>query len=146
MQVNEAMINYQVLWFEAGDRLTTTRQLLTYLTAGIPDTGEETFWIACMNPKHRPICRTRLKTGVLVASRVLVRDVFLALLLAEASAFACLRTQPSGAVQPNLADGRLLWNLRETARLMNLELVDYFIARLGGGGYHSWREHDRARD
>lgn len=143
MQINEAMLSYQVLNFDAADRLATTRQVLAYLTDGVPDTGEESFWIACMNPNRRPICRTRLKIGPLVASRVTMRDVFLPLMLAEAKTFACLRVQPGGAVEPNLADGRLLWNLRETARLLNIEIVDYLITSLDGRAYHSWRETAR---
>ncbi|MBW8782583.1 MAG: hypothetical protein JF599_11950 [Verrucomicrobia bacterium] len=143
MQTLEARINYQAVWFEAADRLATTHQLLRYLGNGIADKAEESFWIVCMNPNRRPICRTRLKTGVLVATRVQVREVFLALLLAEAGSFACLRTQPTGPVTPNLADGRLGWNLRETARLMNIEFADYLITKLDGGEYHSWRESER---
>jgi DNA repair protein RadC len=143
MHINEATLAYQVLTFDAADRLATTRQLLAYLTAGVPDTGEESFWIACLNPNRRPICRTRIKIGPMVASRVTMRDVFLPLLLAEAKAFACLRLHPESELEPKLNDGRLLWNLRETARLMNIELVDYLIASLDGRAYHSWREHDR---
>ena len=143
MQINEARLNFQVVHFDAADRLANTRQLLTYLTAGLPDSTPESFWIVAMNPNRRPICRSRIKTGVLVATQCLVPDVFLSLLLAEAKSFACLRTQPDGVVRPNLADGRLLWNLNETAKLMNIEFVDYLIARLGAEQYYSWREHDR---
>ncbi len=79
MQTFEASINFQAVWFDAADRLTTTKQLLTYLTNGLPDIAGESFWIVSMNPNRRPICRTRLKTGALVAARVYVRDVMLAL-------------------------------------------------------------------
>lgn len=137
------MLSYQVLSFEAEDRLATTRQMLGYLTAGMPDTGDESFWIACMNPNRRPICRTRLKTGPHVAARVSVRDVFLVLMLAEAKSFACLRIQPGDAVHPSPTDGRLLRNLRETAALMDIELIDYLIIRPDERGYHSWRETAR---
>lgn len=143
MRINEARLNFQLVHFDADDRLATTRQLLNYLTTGVPEIGTESFWIVAMNPNRRPICRMRIKTGVLVATQCLVPDVFLALLLAEAKSFACLRTQPEGPVRPNLADGRLLWNLKETAGLMNLDFVDYFIARLGSAAYYSWHEHDR---
>ena len=137
------MLHHQVLCFDAADRLATTKQLLAYLTVGVPDTGGESFWIACLNPNRRPICRTRIKTGPLVAARVSISVVFLALLLAEAKSFACLRLQPDGVIQPGLADGRLLWNLCETARLMNIEFIDYLIAPTAGRGYHSWRENER---
>lgn len=143
MQINEARLNFQLVHFDADDRLANTQQLLRYLTAGLPDASVESFWIVAMNPNRRPICRMRIKTGVLVACQCLVPDVFLALLLAEAKSFACLRTQPEGPARPSLADGRLLWILKESAKLMNIEFVDYLIARLGSPAYYSWREHDR---
>ena len=146
MQIHQAMLHHQVIHVEAADRLATTRQLIDYLTAGTPDLKEESLWLACLNPNRRPICRTRIKAGVLVAARVDMRDVFLPLLLAEARAFACLRTQPEGAAQPGMADGRLIWNLRETARLMNIEFVDYFIVAAEGHGRYSWRENARERE
>lgn len=143
MLINEAMLTHQVLAFDAADRLATTRQLLAYLTDGVPDTGGESFWIACMNPNRRPICRTRLKVGPMVASRVTMRDVFLVLMLAEAKTFACLRVQSHGELEPTPTDVRLLRSLRETARLMDIALVDYLIASLDGEAYHSWRETAR---
>jgi DNA repair protein RadC len=143
MQTLEVRINHQAALLETADRLATTKQLLRYLTNGLPDTAEENFWIVGMNPDRRPINRTRLNTGAIVAIRVQVREVFLSLLLAEAGSFACLRTQPVGPVRPNLADCRLGWNLRETGRLMNIEFADYFIARHDGREYHSWRENER---
>ena len=142
MQVCEASLVHQLLHIEADDRLETTKQLVNYLSAGIPESDAESFFIACMNPKRRPICRMHIRTGPLVASRITTAEVFLPLLLSEAKTFACLRTHPVGAVQPTLADGRLLYNLRETGRLIGIQLVDYIIARLDTGETHSWREHD----
>jgi hypothetical protein len=49
------------------------------------------------------------------------------------------RTDPT----PNLAGARLLWTLRETTRLMNMELVDYFVARLDSPEHYFRREHER---
>ena len=85
----------------------------------------------------------RMAAGPCVSATVGVRQVIRAMLLSEAMAVACLRTEPNGAPRPNLADARLLWTLRETTRLMNMELVDYLVARLDGPEYHSWREHER---
>lgn len=143
MHIHEARLNFQLIHFDAADRLATTRHLLLYLTAGVPESPVETFWLVAMNANRRPICRTRIKSGPLVATQALVPEVFLAILLAEAKAFACLRTQPQGVPRPSLADGRLLWSLKETALLMDIELVDYFITRPDQAGYYSWREHDR---
>ncbi|MEO6002296.1 MAG: JAB domain-containing protein [Opitutus sp.] len=136
----EASLTYQLINFEAADSLATTKQLLAYLAAGIPDHDPETFWVVCMNPKRRPICRTRIASGILAMSQVSLRDVWRVILLAEAKAFAVLRTQYDVTVRPSLADGRLSCNLRETARLMNVEFIDYLIARVDGSDYYSCRD------
>ena len=139
----EASLTYQLVHFDASDPLTTTKQVLAHMTHGVPETNQETFWILAMNPKRRPICRQRLASGPVVAVHVGVQKIFLSLGLAEAKSFACLRTQPTGSVQPTLADGRLLFQIREMARLCQIEFVDYFIARLDSHRFYSWRESDR---
>lgn len=85
----------------------------------------------------------RMAAGPCVAATVGVRAIIRGMLLAEAVSVACLRTGVAASPRPNLADARLLWNLRETTRYMNMELVDYFVARLDNPQYHSWREHER---
>lgn len=140
----EASLSYQLVHFDADDPLKTTKQLLAYMCRGVPETDEETFWILAMNPNRRPICRHRLARGPLAAVQVGVQKVFLTVALAEAKAFACLRTESKGVAKPTLADGRLAWHLNEMARLCHIEFVDYLIARLDDShDFYSWREHDR---
>lgn len=145
MHIHESTLIHQLVHFEAADRLETKLQLLHYLTAGLPESEAESFLIVCMNPKRRPICRTHIKTGLLVASRISAADVMLPVLLAEAQTFACLRTEPTGPAQPSLADGRLLYQVREAGRWVGVQLVDYLIARLDGDEVYSWRESDHRR-
>jgi len=82
----------------------------------------------------------------LVTTRVAVRDIILPTLLAEGKALVCLRTQPEGLVRPNLADGRLLFNVQQACRLMGIDLLDYLIARLDGRDCYSCREHGELHD
>lgn len=143
MLVHEATLNFQLVRYGDEEPLTTTKRLLAYLTAGIADDPHESFWIVCMNPKRRPICRMRIAAGPCVAATLGVRQIIRAMILSEAMAVACLRTENGGVPRPNLADARLLWALRETTRLMNMDLVDYLVARLNSSEYHSWRDHER---
>jgi DNA repair protein RadC len=144
MIVHEASLNFQLIRYGDDEPLTTTKRLLAYLTDGVADDPHECFWIVCMNPKRRPICRMRMAAGLCVAATIGVRQVIRAMILSDAMAVACLRTERASVPQPNLADDRLLWTLRETTRLMNMELVDYLVARLDSPAYHSWREHDQS--
>jgi hypothetical protein len=54
--------------------------------------------------------------GPCVTCTIGVRQIIRAMLLADAMAVACLRTEVDSIPRPNLADGRLLWALRETTR------------------------------
>lgn len=107
-----------------------------------PRAAKRNSGVVFMNPKRRPICRLRLKSGPLIASQVMPREIIHAVLQLEARAFACMRTVVDGPVRLNLADGRLLYGLRECARHLNLDLVDYLAARLDGRDYHSWRDSE----
>jgi DNA repair protein RadC len=143
MIVHEATLNFQLVRYGDDEPLTNTKRLLAYLSDGIAEDMHESFWIVCMNPKRRAICRMRMAAGPCVAATVGVRQIIRAMILSEAMAVACLRTEHASVPRPNLADARLLWTLRETTRHMNMELVDYFVARLDSLDYHSWREHER---
>jgi DNA repair protein RadC len=138
MIVHEATLNFQLVHYGEDEPLTSTKRILNYLTDGVAEGDEEEFWVVFMNSKRRPICRLRLRTGPLIASQVMPREVIHAVLQLEARAFACMRTVVEGPVRPNLADGRLLYSLRECAKHLNLELVDYLVARLDASEYHSW--------
>jgi DNA repair protein RadC len=143
MIVHEATVNLQLVHYGEEEPLTSTKKILAYATDGVAESSEEEFWVVFMNPKRRPICRLRLKTGPLIASQIMPREVIHAVLQLEARAFACLRTVVDGPVRPNLADGRLLYILRECAAHLNLELVDYLVARLDASDYHSWHDSDQ---
>ena len=146
MRVFEARLAFQLVHGGEEEPLTTTKRLLAFLAGGLTGSFQESFWIVCMNPKRRPICRMRLGTGPLIATQVGVRDVFRAALLAEARALACLRTECGDVPRPTPAEDRLVRALRETAKHMNIEFADYLVAKLDSPDYHSWREHDHCRE
>lgn len=130
--------------------LFTTRRVLEYLEGGIHADDyagdDEAFWLITMTADRHPIARLRLKTGHLVAARVSCREIFEAALLAGAGAIVCARTQHGGSVQPGLADGRLLWDIVESTKHLNVLLADYLITHVGGCAYYSYQEHRRARE
>jgi DNA repair protein RadC len=141
MLIHEARLNFQLVKFADEEPLTTPKRLLAYLAEGLAAEADETFWLVCMNPGRRPICRLRLRGGPLVAAMVSMRDVARVVVLTEARAIACLRTPGAGPVRPGPADARLVANLHDTGKLLQVELADYLIARLDDSHYYSWFEH-----
>lgn len=148
MQVQETCL--EIPWTKTETPLFTTQRVLEYLGAGIHADdyagNDESFWLITITADRYPIARQCLKTAHLVAARVSCREIFEAALLAGASAIVCARTQHGGSVQPGLADGRLLWDIVESTKHLNVLLIDYLITRIGGCAYYSYQEHRRARD
>jgi hypothetical protein len=70
MLIHEARLNFPLVRFGDEEPLTTTRRLLAYVAEGVTEAVDETFWLVCMNPRRRPICRLRLRSGPLVAATV----------------------------------------------------------------------------
>jgi DNA repair protein RadC len=66
----------------------------------------ESFWIVCMNSKRRAICRMRMAAETCVAATVGVRQIVRAMILSEAMAVACLRTEQ--AANPTESAGKTL--------------------------------------
>jgi DNA repair protein RadC len=75
-----------------------------------------------------------------------VREVFQVAMQAGAAAVACVRVQYSNAIQPGLADGRLLWNLHEAAKYLEILFVDYLITELDGCAFYAYSQHRRDHD
>lgn len=145
MQVQETCL--EVPWTKTEEPLFTTRRVLAYLGAAVHADdyagNDESFWLITMTADRYPIARQRLKTAHLVAARISCREIFEAALLAGAAAMVCARTVQRGSVQPGLADGRLLYDLVETSKHMNVLLIDYLITHVDGYLYYSYQEHRR---
>lgn len=150
MKLAEAYLPIPAPRLDQNQPLFTPERIIAYLNAGILEDNqaslEESFWFIGMTQDRRPLIRQRLKLGHLVAARVSAREIFEAAFLAGARAIVCVRVQYSDAVRPGLADGRLLWNLHEAARYLDLLLVDYLITQLDGCVYYSYQEHRHHRD
>ena len=84
MQTFEITLQYRLV--RLGDTAPLTRPI-TYVDhmsgAFTQCANEESIWLISMNPKHRPISRTLLRTGPLAAAMTLSRDLFRVALLAE---------------------------------------------------------------
>src|SRR5947208_1911382 len=83
MIVHEATLNFQLVHYGDEEPLTSTKRILNYLTDDVAESADEEFWVVFMNPKRRPICRLRLKSGPLIASQVMPREVIHAVLQLE---------------------------------------------------------------
>lgn len=128
MQTFETTLHYRLVRVGDFDPLTKPNMFAEYMLGAFADCAhEESIWLICMNPKHRPISRTQLKSGPMAAAMTLPRELFKVALLAEANAIAVVRGEPGDDVTMTKHDCRIVKRFGETAERLGIEFVDYII-------------------
>lgn len=144
MQTFQASIHYTLVRSGDSDPFTRPELFVEYMQGAFVDCAkEQSLWLISMNPKCRPIARTLLRTGPLVAAMTSPRDLFRVALHADANAIAVVRGEPSLDVKLTVHDQRALKRFGETAGWLSIKFVDYLILStaddLPRPLFHSWR-------
>lgn len=105
----------------------------------------EKFWVLSLNRKNRLIKCRAVTSGTATASLVHPREVFREAIRNSASALVCAHNHPSGDPSPSQADIRATRQLREAAKVVQLDLLDHVIIGQcehdpSGQGYYSFAE------
>jgi DNA repair protein RadC len=105
----------------------------------------EKFWVLSLNRKNRLLKCEAVTSGTATASLVHPREVFREAIRNSASALVCAHNHPSGDPSPSQADIRATRQLREAARVVQLDLLDHVIIGQAehdpnGSGYYSFAE------
>ena len=100
----------------------------------------ESFWILPLDAQHR-LCGagpTVITRGILNASLVHPREVFLAAIVASAAAVVLVHNHPSGVPDPSPDDRAVTEQLVAAGRLLDIPVHDHVI--LGRGRFVSFAE------
>jgi DNA repair protein RadC len=105
----------------------------------------EKFWVISLNRKNRLLRCTAVTSGTATASLVHPREVFREAIQNSASALVCAHNHPSGDPSPSQADIRATRQLREAAKVVQLDLLDHVVIGQAehdpnGTGYYSFAE------
>lgn len=105
----------------------------------------EKFWVLSLNRKNRLLRCQPVTSGTATASLVHPREVFREAIRNSASALVCAHNHPSGDPSPSQADIRATRQLREAAKVIQLDLLDHVIIGQSahdpaGNGYYSFAE------
>jgi DNA repair protein RadC len=111
------------------------------------DVEMEKFWVLPLNKKNRLIPRNPLvvSTGLVDASLVHAREVYIHVIRALASAAIVVHNHPSGDPEPSAEDIRITRALVDSGRVLGMPLLDHVILGNPGHprhpqGYYSIRE------
>ena len=125
--------------------LTTPEAIANYCRPHALGLAVEKFWVLCLNRKNRLIRRIEVTSGTASATLVHPREVFREAIKEAASAVVCVHNHPSGDPAPSAADIRVTRQLREAAKIVEIDLLDHVIigtvaADPVGVGFYSFRD------
>ena len=108
-------------------RLTTPRQLATYLLPQYGSGAVEHFGIVMLDTKHRLIQIKIVLIGSLDATVVHPREVFREAASASAAAIVLFHNHPSGDPTPSTDDLTLTTRMVNAGTIMGIDVVDHLI-------------------
>ncbi len=98
----------------------------------------ERFVTLALDAGHRILGIEEVSVGCLTSAPIHPREVFKALILANAAAFIAVHNHPSGDATPSEADRAATRKLRDAGELLGIRLLDHIV--LGHDGYTSLLE------
>ena len=147
MRLRELTIRYTVKKDDAGQavavgrRVGSPKECAAAFALVLQDQSSEVFAILCLSTKHRIIGYHEVSRGTLDTALVHPREVFKAVILANAAAIILAHNHPSGDPTPSVADVTLTERLVKAGRLLGIAVLDHIV--IGDGAWVSFMELGR---
>lgn len=87
----------------------------------------EKFWVLCLDRKNRLLEKVELTVGTATNCLAHPREVFRPAIIRSATAIIAVHNHPSGDPAPSHADIQVTRQLRESAKVIGIELMDHII-------------------
>lgn len=105
----------------------------------------ERFWVLCLDRKNRLIQRHEVTKGTATNCLAHPREVFRKAIRVSASGIIAVHNHPSGDPAPSRADIQVTRQLRESAKVIGIDLLDHIIVGHPkhdpqGLGYYSFND------
>lgn len=128
MKIYEIKLAFNLLRLGEEVQLSEPEQVLEYMDGAFDeDPTVEWFCVIALDRKNHPLGRTVISKGHNSACLVHPREIFRALCLANAAAFIAVHNHPSGDPAPSSADIQITRQLREAARIIQIDFLDHII-------------------
>jgi DNA repair protein RadC len=123
----------------------TPDRVFQFFTPKILGLEVEKFWVLCLNRKNALLRCAEITSGTVSASLIHPREVFRESIRLGASAVIAVHNHPSGDPRPSAADIRATRQLRESAKIIDIDFLDHIIvgrteADPAHVGYYSFNE------
>jgi DNA repair protein RadC len=93
----------------------------------LQDLSHEVFYVLYLNHNNKLLREEKISSGGYTQTTVDVRMILKSCLLHNASRIIIAHNHPSGSKKPSESDLRLTGQIKEAARLMEIQLIDHII-------------------
>lgn len=101
--------------------------------------AEEYLYMIALDTKCHPLGIFEISHGTVNLSLVTPREIFIRAILCGATYIILSHNHPSGVVTPSKEDREIYKRIKESGKLIGIELLDNIII---GDGYYSFLEHE----
>lgn len=133
--IKEKSFNYQC------DNLDNPKSIVKMLNEcfHLNKMAEEHLYMIALDTKCHPLGVFEVSHGTVNSSLVSPREVFIRAILCGATYIILSHNHPSGVVTPSKEDREVYKRIKESGKLIGIELLDNIII---GDGYYSFLEHE----
>lgn len=103
------------------------------------DSDREKMILLCLDSKNQPTAINTVSIGCLNSSIVHPREVFKVAILSNSASIIVYHNHPSGDVKPSKEDINVTERLKESGKILGIELIDHLIIGLNEE-YYSFKE------
>ena len=114
------------------------QEVAAYFMPRMKDAKKETVWVLLLDGKCRVLHEEKIYEGTVKSSLISPREVFILALEKEAVYLFLLHNHPSGDPTPSNDDFVMTNRIKESGRLLGIELLDHII--IGDQNYISFIE------
>lgn len=118
----------------------TSREVFNYFEPLLADLPHEEFWILLLARNRKVIARIKISEGGIAGTVVDTKIIFKHAIENLASYIVLCHNHPSGNLQPSSADIQITKNLKNAAKLLDIDIVDHII--IGNNKYYSFADND----
>jgi len=145
MRVFEAKMVYSLVSLGEEVQLDNPSKVADYLRSAFDENPmQEAFYCIYLDRRNHPLGRHLITLGTATSTLVTPKEVFRGAIIAGAVAIIVAHNHPSGDPAPSAADVQITRQLREAAKVIDIDLMDHVIigdpkADPHGVGHYSFR-------
>lgn len=120
------------------EKISGSSDVARYLRSLIGDLPHEEFWVLFLNRQNKILDKQRLSQGGMTGTVIDVRLVLKMALEKHATSLIFAHNHPSGNLDASDADRKITRQLKDSAAVMDIPLLDHLI--ITQGGYFSFAD------